>query len=199
MKFEDFLKNYDKPSFIVLLEGKRVVAEEDKEKLLKLSELLAVSTKNITFRSGNANGADDLFISGIASFDASRVELITPYSNHNKANNLGYKTNALDEIDLINEPEVVYHSKIRKKNTKIIEKYAQGEKNAVTINAAYLIRDTIKVIGTKSGIKAANFAIFYDDLSNPIKGGTGHTMQVCINNSIPFINQKIWFNWIEKK
>ena len=63
------------------------------------------------------------------------------------------------------------------------------------LKAAYIIRDTIKAIGTNE-IKPATIAIFYDDLKNPGKGGTGHTMSVCKLNNIPTIDQKLWFNWL---
>jgi len=63
------------------------------------------------------------------------------------------------------------------------------------MKAAYIIRDTIKVIGA-GNIKPATFGIFYDDLKNPLSGGTGHTMSVCKVNNIPLVDQKDWFEWL---
>ena len=51
------------------------------------------------------------------------------------------------------------------------------------IKAAYILRDTIKAIGSNE-IAAATVGIFYDDLSNPRCGGTGHTMKICEQNAI---------------
>jgi hypothetical protein len=69
-----------------------------------------------------------------------------------------------------------------------------GDKNRYTIKAAYIIRDTIKAVGTEN-IKPAAFGIFYDDLKNPKSGGTGHTMNICEQNGIPFVDQSVWFKW----
>lgn len=92
---------------------------------------------------------------------------------------------------------MVYHSKSNKKTEKLIEQYVSGNNNRYTIKAAYIIRDTIKAIGTNQ-ILPATFGIFYDDLTNPQTGGTGHTMNVCIENNIPIIDQKTWFSWLNK-
>jgi hypothetical protein len=29
-------------------------------------------------------------------------------------------------------------------------------------------------------------------------GGTGHTMNVCKQNNIPIVDQKIWFTWLKE-
>ncbi len=73
--------------------------------------------------------------------------------------------------------------------------YLSGAKNRISVKAPYLIRDTMKVVGHNE-IDKCNFAIFYDDLKNTEQGGTGHTMLVCKNNDLPYINQNIWFNWV---
>jgi hypothetical protein len=95
----------------------------------------------------------------------------------------------------VSESEIVYQSKKHKETEKLIDPFVNGERNKIIIKAAYIIRDTIKVIGTKK-IRPANFGIFYDDLSNPMQGGTGHTMNICKLNNVPMINQTIWFNWL---
>ena len=38
--------------------------------------------------------------------------------------------------------------------------------------------------------------IFYEDLENPMQGGTGHTQRVCLENNIPFFNQTTFFKWL---
>lgn len=195
MKLEEFLKKFDRPGAIVLLEGKRDVKEEDKEKLKELGRMLAEKTAKMIFRSGNASGSDQWFSDGVASVDRKRLQVITPYSGHRKQFNPAYETIALDNINIAEEPEVVYQSKSNKKTEKLIDKYVEGNKNRHTIKAAYIIRDTVKVIGTKD-ISPAAFGIFYDDLENPRSGGTGHTMNVCIQNNIPIIDQSVWFKWL---
>ena len=197
MTFEEFRELYDKPGSIVLLEGKRNVLEIDKEKLTILGKVLTEQTKNITFRSGNADGADYYFSHGVSLIEKKRLQVIVPFSGHRKNKIQTYEIVSLDDIKLVEEPEIIYQSKKNKKTEKLIDPFVAGDKNRFTLKAAYIIRDTIKVLGT-SKIKPATFGIFYDDLENPMSGGTGHTMNVCKNNAIPFINQAVWFNWLSK-
>lgn len=195
MKLEEFIQQFDHENHIVLLEGKRNVLEADKGKLVALGALLASRTKYITFRSGNAPGADQLFSDGVTSVNRDRLQVITPYTGHRQKTNQAYETIALDQINIAAETELVYQSKSNKKTQKLIDQYVSGEKNRYTMKAAYIIRDTIKVIGT-SNIKPASFGIFYDHLESPFEGGTGHTMSICVQNNIPFINQVTWFDWL---
>jgi len=195
MTITEFIEVYDKDDSIVLLEGKREVLGNDKSKLTELGRLLTTKTKKILFRSGNANGADYYFSAGVSSVDNSRLQVITPYTGHREKTNQAYETISLDDINIAAEPEVVYQSKKNKKTEKLIDQYVARGKNGNTIKAAYIIRDTIKVIGAEN-IKPATFGIFYDNLDNPKEGGTGHTMNVCEQNKIPIIDQRIWFNWL---
>jgi hypothetical protein len=195
MTLSEFIEQFDNENSIVLLEGKRNVLDADKEKLTVLGKLLASKTSKITFRSGNAEGSDYLFSDGVALFDNKRLQVITPYSGHRQKTNQAYDTISLDEIKLATEQEVVYQSKSNKKTEKLIDQFVSGVKNRNSIKAAYIIRDTIKAIGANE-IKPASFGIFYDDLQNPVTGGTGHTMNVCKQNSIPIIDQRIWFKWL---
>ena len=61
MTFDEFIKQYDFENSIVLLKGKRNVPDEDKEKLIELANLLVAKTSRMIFRSGNAEGSDQLF------------------------------------------------------------------------------------------------------------------------------------------
>lgn len=195
MTLKEFIKQFDKPNSIVLLEGKRNVLDADKEKLTALGSLLASKTKSMIFRSGNAEGSDQFFSEGVSAIDLKRLQVITPYSGHRQKTNQAYETISLDDINISAEPDVVYQSKSNKKTEMLIDKFVSGEKNRYTIKAAYIIRDTIKAIGTNE-IKPSTFGIFYVDLDNPMSGGTGHTMNVCGQNNIPFIDQKTWFKWL---
>ncbi len=197
MTLKDFITKFDITNSIVLLEGKRNVLETDKEKLVSLGKLLATETSNIKFRSGNADGADYFFSMGVASVDSARLEVITPYKGHRQKTNMAYDTISLDEINIAAEQEVINYSKNNKKTDKLVEKYVAGARDKYSIKAAYIIRDTIKAIGTDE-IKPASFGIFYDDLDNPKEGGTGHTMNVCEENNIPIIDQRVWFKWLEE-
>ncbi len=195
MTLKEFINKFDKDNSIVLLEGKRKVLEADKKKLVSLGKLLASTTSKMIFRSGNADGSDQLFSVGVSLIDNKRLQVITPYTDHRKKTNLAYDTISLDEINVAAEPEVVYQSKSNKKTEKLVDQYISGARDRYSIKAAYIIRDTIKAIGTDE-IKPATFGIFYDDLEIPMSGGTGHTMNVCEQNNIPIIDQKVWFKWL---
>ncbi|MCO5251077.1 MAG: hypothetical protein M9949_06605 [Candidatus Kapabacteria bacterium] len=151
----------------------------------------------MTFRSGNASGADKFFSDGVNSVDNKRLQVITPYFGHRQVENQAYDTISLDDIDIVSESEVVYQSKSNKKMGKLIDQFVSGDKNRNSIKAAYILRDTIKAIGTDD-IKAASFGIFYDDLDKALSGGTGHTMKICQQNNIPIIDQRVWFGWLEE-
>ncbi|NEN25553.1 hypothetical protein G3O08_18835 [Cryomorpha ignava] len=196
MTLKAFIEQFDKENAIVLLEGKRMVLDTDTDLLIQLGKTLATKTKHITFRSGNADGSDHYFSLGVSSVDKSRLQVITPYTGHRQKTNQAYETFALDEVNMANEPEVVFQSKSNKRMEKLVDQYVAGARDRFSIKAAYILRDTIKVIGTYE-IKPATFGIFYDDLSNPKIGGTGHTMNVCDRNKVPIIDQTTWFKWLE--
>lgn len=196
MLLSEFTKKISDGNPIILLEGKRNVLENDKAKLIALGKILASQFPNAIFRSGNAIGADFYFSKGVSQIAPERLQVITPYENHRQKSNIAYNTISLDQIDLVNEEEIIYQSKSNKKTKSLIDKYVGGSKDRFAIKAAYIIRDTVKVIGTNSGIPPINFAFFYDDFNNPKTGGTGHTMTVCEMNNIPYLTQEIWSKWI---
>ncbi len=195
MTFENWKATFDYAGSIVLLEGKREVKAKDIPLLQALGKFLAENTEHIIFRSGNAAGSDQHFSDGVASVAASRLEVITPYTDHRKTTNRAYRTYPLDNINVAEEPEVIYHSKAHKKTAGLVDKYIAGDKGRFAIKAAYILRDTVKVVGT-STIPQAAFGIFYDDLDAPEQGGTGHTMRVCDECNVPRINQEVWMNWL---
>lgn len=197
MTLKEFIKLYDKQNSIVLLEGKRDVLDADCAKLTSLGKLLASKTKKIMFRSGNASGSDYYFSLGVSMVNPMRLHVITPYAGHRKVQNKAYETISLDNIPIAANSEVIYQSKQNKKFEKLIDQYVDGNINHSSIKAAYIIRDTIKAIGTDD-IRPATFGIFYDNPANPKTGGTGHTMNVCLQNNIPIVDQSVWFNWLNE-
>lgn len=197
MDLSGFIETYDHKGVVILLLGKRKVIVEDSDKLVQFAQKLTKMTKHITFRSGNASGADELFKLGVSSVDSQRIELVTPYKGHRNKSSSEYNIISLDSIDLISEPDIIYYSKLNKKNIRIIDRYLDCYKDKFAMKGAYLLRDTLMVVGAKRlNIPKANFAIFYDDLLKPNSGGTGHTMNVCDSLKISFINQKVWMKWI---
>lgn len=105
----------------MLLEGKRDVLENDKEKLTALGKLLVMNTSKMIFRSDNASGSDLFFSLGVTSVDPTRMQVITPYSGHRQKTNLANETYSLTDIDLTDEDEVIFQSKGNKKTEKLID------------------------------------------------------------------------------
>lgn len=197
MKLSEFIRTYNRSGVIILLEGKRNVKLQDQPKLTALGTMLAKKLPLASFRSGNADGADLFFSRGVAQVNANRLQVIVPYENHRAKKNYAGDTIALDVIDLSCEPEVVRESKSHKNTHKLVDKFVAGQKNRFVIKAAYIIRDTIKVLGTNSGVPPVDFAFFYDDPENPRTGGTGHTMNICERNNVPMLTQEVWLQWLE--
>lgn len=195
MTLQEFIHTFDKPGCVVLLEGKRTVKNEDEVKLIRLGKLLAEKTKHMLFRSGNAPGADYLFASGVKYVNSDRLQIVAPYRGHRKKQEAGGHSIYLDEINLANEPEIVHQSKLHKPTQDLIDKFIDGGRNRYTIKAAYILRDTLKVLGADN-LAPASAGLFYDDLDNPMEGGTGHTMRICLKNQVPVFNQEVWMKWL---
>jgi hypothetical protein len=195
MNFNEFISKYDFEGSVVLLEGKRDVKENEKAKLVELGIKLAENSKHLIARSGNADGADFYFSQGFSEIAKDRLEVIVPSKGHRKKHNVAGTTYNLDEFKFLKEDNVIYETNKNTKNKGLVDMYVDGVKNRISAKAPYLIRDTMKVVGHNE-IDKCNYAIFYDDLANPKQGGTGHTILVCQNNNIPYINQSVWFNWL---
>jgi hypothetical protein len=195
MDLTAFQNQYSKPGTIILLEGKRVVKEADAAYLSALGKMLALSLPEARFRSGNAPGADALFTEGVVSVDASRMELMLPYSGHRKKYTSGIQTHPLDQINLVAEPEVVYQTAQHKNSRNLVQRYLDGKRDQAAMKASYLLRDTVKVLGA-AGIPPATVGLFYVDLQDPDSGGTGHTMRVCRDMGIPVFDQTTWLPWL---
>ena len=194
MEFNEFCKKFE--NGIILLEGKREIDVASQEKLTAIGKRLAEKMPNAIFRSGNADGSDYYFSLGVAAINPKQLQVITPFTNHRKKYNLAETVYALDSIDLVNEPDIVYHSKSHKGTKNLIDKFVSGIENQYTIKAAYILRDTIKVLGTKGGIPPISVGLFYENLEKPMQGGTGHTQNVCLTHNIPIFNQTTYFDWL---
>jgi hypothetical protein len=198
MNLEKFIRLFDREGMIILLEGKRDVLSQDAPLLVAIAKLLAQKTKLALFRSGNAGGADTFFKEGVVSVDPKRFQAIVPFDEHMKSVKEGpisYERISLDSINLVKEQNVLYESKRNKKKVGMIDSFLNGTDPQK--KGAYIIRDTLKVTGAaRHGILPASFGIFYDDLRMPKSGGTGHTMTVCDNQQVPYVDQRVWSKWL---
>lgn len=198
MNFQTFKDQLPITANHIFLGGKRKVLEQDKAKLAQLGVLLATELDYIIFRSGNAEGSDALFAEGICSVDPTRFESILPYENHRKKNLNPYSQSySMDQVNLAADDDLVYYTKSNKANVNLVNRYIDGHKDRNGMKAAYLFRDTMAIIGSKSiPLEPVSFAFFYIDPNDPLGGGTGHTIQVCQENNIPYLTQEIWMSWV---
>jgi hypothetical protein len=195
MTLQDVLDSYDRPGMVILLEGKREVEAEDQPRLRRLGIVLAERTRHCRFRSGNAPGADACFSAGVAGVALDRLEVITPYATHRSRQKLAGTTYAVDSLTLT--PEVIVHTQAHPSTRRQLERYVAGARDRYAIKAAYVLRDTVKVLGCGEVILPAALGIFYDDLDQPRLGGTGHTMRVCDALGIPVLDQRVWMGWLD--
>lgn len=78
-----------------------------------------------------------------------------------------------------------------------MDSYASRLKNRFSAKALYVLRDVIKVKGSdEMKLTKADFGLFYVNLENPMKGGTGHTLRFCEKHNVPVITQIEWMKWI---
>ena len=197
LDLDTFLETYDIAGSIVLLAGSRNVAPMDQQKLRDLGKLLAKRSKQIVFRSGNADGADSFFIHGVGEVDPSRIEIIVPDPKHRPKNRVAYASFSLDQVDLLQEPNLVEQAKRTTGARYGIERYLGGETSGGKIvSAKYILRSTLMVTGSQQ-LNPANFAIFYIDFSSDKLGGTGHTIKVCEQMNVEHIDQCTWFSWLD--
>ena len=113
MDFNEFsLRVSSLPLPIILLEGKRIVFEQDQPLLIQLGAFLARSFPHATFRSGNAVGADELFCRGVGSVNPLQLQIITPALKHRPKYAFAQaEYRSVSEINLAEEPEVVYQTR----------------------------------------------------------------------------------------
>ena len=192
-EFRDIIRDQD--GGVVLLEGRRNISAEDSSRATQLAGFLATYFPKLRFRSGNAEGSDAAFSEGVAQVDAGRLQIVAPYSSHRK--NFRYKDAIYDSpssLTRVNEEKVAYKTIIATpKNKGLIEN--RSEKGRIGAKAAYLIRDTMKVVGHSDIFIKPLCALFYVDLSDPMAGGTGHTIRVCQQEGVPLAFQDSWMLW----
>jgi len=181
---------------LILLEGRRNVPENEAAALTELARRLARKWPTARFRTGNAPGSDTLFDEGVAQVDPSRLEYVVPYAGHRKKNRLaGASVFSLEILSHDHDTEIVRQTiAASPKNRGVIEN--RHKVPALGKKAIYLLRDTLKVMGYLPLLKPATAAIFYADPDDPMKGGTGHTIRVCIEQGVPYALQDEWLEFV---
>jgi len=184
------------PDGVVLLEGRRDIPAEAALKATQVSALLALSYPHLRFRSGNAEGADAAFSGGVAQVDSQRLQIITPYPGHRKSAQYPGATYVSPE-DLSDEQKRMMMELTVTATPRNAGLVKQADKSGrAGAKAAYLIRDTIKVAGFSDEFPKPICALFYVNPTDPMAGGTGHTVRVCEKAGIPTVFQDAWAHWV---
>ncbi len=163
---------------------------------MRCAILLATHFPQLRFRSGNADGSDEAFSRGVAEVDASRLQIVAPYAKHKKGSRYPDATyDSPESLTPLCEDELAYKTKTASPHNKsLIDK--RDRKGPIGAKAAYLIRDTMKVIGHSEEFPKPILALFYVDPADPFAGGTGHTIRVCQMENVPYVTQESWMGWV---
>jgi hypothetical protein len=185
---------------VVLLEGTRQLPESERGSLVALGKMLAAELPAVIFRTGNAPGSDTAFAEGVAAVDARRLQFVLPNRRMGRdripsvSYAMGLESLPQSATGRVAEATVEATPAYR----RLADHYQQTPKPTTTSRkAAYLLRDTLKVTGcSESGLAPATFGIFNVNSANPLGGGTGHTIRVCLQCSVPVVTQAVWREWL---
>ena len=197
MKIQDFQKMVSvSPNAVVLLEGRRGISEEEALAARDFGEFLARRFRALRFRSGNAEGADQAFSDGVAKVDARRLQIVAPYATHRKKNrNPAVVYSSPDDLSPEQVEEVIRKTAAASpKVGRLLSRWKDG--GALAAKATYLLRDSMKVLGHSEEFPKPVCGIFFTDPSDPMAGGTGHTIRVCQQESVPVVFQTDWLEWM---
>jgi len=191
-EFTALIEQYPAPT--ILLEGVRSLPAGEEVKLAEMGKLLAKRFPHARFRTGNAPGSDEAFAAGVAVVDSGRLEYVLPYSGHRKKNR--YPGAFCVDLSCIGEYSHEMENLIAKtldaspEHEDLLKKRRMIPRLKAKTN--YLLRDTLKVVGLNGTLPKAAVGIFFADATDPMKGGTGHTIRVCRKNGVPVVLQNEW-------
>jgi len=185
---------------VILVEGTRDLPEEDRPRLVELGRLLAQNFPHAIFRTGNATGSDTAWAEGVAAVDAKRLQYVLPNARMgSQRRQADSPVVALGAVPADAEQALAKATaKATPASQRLVELYVRekgGSANAA--KGAYLMRDTLKVLGcAELNLAPAIVGIFYLNEADPMGGGTGHTIRVCIEQGVPVVTQRIWQEWL---
>lgn len=192
-QFTSIINTQKRP--VILLEGSRNISIEHTQLVTAFARKLALDFPDALFRSGNAAGADDAFAAGIIAVDPSRIQYILPNArSRKKFRLLSAPVLSLEELSTETIELLVVETCLATPD------YASMIKNRhksarLTNMSAYLLRDTLKIVGHGETFLPATFGIFYVNSENPTGGGTGHTIRVCQRHNVAVVTQNDWMKW----
>ncbi len=196
-RFNDIIVSIKNP--VILLEGTRKINDDQFLLLSKFGEFIARKFPNCHFRSGNASGSDDAFAQGVRKVAPDRMQIVLPKMDSGKSRlrNRDYVL-ALEDVSQAEEKQIIYESKrATPKNKRLFEAYELQQEGMMKQKSLYLLRDTLKVLGSpENNLSPITAGIFFVNEDDPEAGGTGHTMRVCRQNNVPVFTQDVWLSWM---
>jgi hypothetical protein len=195
------LASHQRP--VILLEGTRNLPEAERDRLVRLAHWLCRRFPNAIFRSGNAEGTDAVFASAVAYLDPARLELVVPSPGMGRARRpAGACCHSLDAVP---RPELEQLAAATRRAGRDAGRLADfylglepGQKSAAASKATYLLRDTLKVVGSQAlGLAPAVLGVFLVNPDRPGGGGTGHTIRMCQLENVPVATQFEWGSWLQ--
>lgn len=196
-EFNELVSQHTRP--VILVEGTRDLPATVRPKLVAFGRWLAETYPHAIFRTGNAKGSDEAFAEGVRAVDPSRLEFVLPYAGHRRqAASTGSRRVALSDLPPEIEWTMCGHTEqASPEYGSLLAKRHRVPK--LKAKAGYLLRDTLKVSGADvADLHKAVFGIFYVNLADPMKGGTGHTIRVCRTLDVPVAFQDEWMQWVER-
>ena len=181
---------------VILVEGTRKLPDAMRPALVAMGRRLAEALPRAVFRTGGASGSDEAFAEGVRSVDPCRVEYVLPQAGHRAksrdARSPAFVLEQLADTGLRAVAEQTVAASPRYEG--LARRYVQNKRSGVlAVKTRYLLRDTLKVTGDpERNLPGADLGIFYVDEANPLSGGTGHTIRVCLRHGVPVYTQDQW-------
>jgi hypothetical protein len=198
MTYSDFCSIVQaRPDAVVLMEGRRTITPAGVRCATELAQKLASAFPQLRFRSGNATGADAAFSAGVARVAPQRLQIVAPYATHRKSARIaGANYASPEELTPKQVAQIVAKTVVASPARKDLIALRDRNK-AFNAKAAYLLRDTMKVLGHSENFPPPTVAFFWIDLADPQAGGTGHTIRVCRQEGVACVFQNDWENWCD--
>ncbi len=197
MKYEDFLRlvsSHAQP--VILLEGTRQLPASHRSDLVAFARQLAIAFPQARFRTGNASGSDEAFAAGIIEIDPPRLEYVLPHGTM-RASSRDTRCASLSLHHVSESTEELLAQETVQATPNYKGLIADRKKHPkLRVKANYLLRDTLKITGYEAAFQPANIGVFYVNTQDATKGGTGHTIRVCLNRQVPVVTQDVWMPWI---
>ena len=184
---------------VVLIEGRRGLPAGLHDQLHAVGTWLARSYPRAIFRSGNAEGSDTAFADGVVSVDPARMQYVLPSPGMGKKRR--HPDSPVYSLSDVPKPvieQLCDRSADATPNNRRLAEAACGriKSGYLAGRGRYLLRDTLKVVGSASlELRPASLALFYVDLTDTEAGGTGHTIRVCRQDSVPVVFQDRFLAW----